>query len=102
MLYADRIIAFYRDESSCIAAYNLNVVNIRKMTFKKDDKTVLTMYFLDEDNNSFPFRVKLNASKDLLEDIQIMIEDYSSAFFVCFIIISEIIPIFDSTKIGTI
>lgn len=78
MLYADRIIAFYRDDSSCVVAYNLNVVAIRKLTFKKDDKSILTMYFMNDDNSYFLFRVKLGASKDLLEDIQIMIEDYSS------------------------
>lgn len=78
MLFGDRIIAFYRDDSSCIVGFNLNVLHIRKLTFKKDDKSILSLYFMDENSNVFLFRVKLDASKDLLEDIQIMIEDYSS------------------------
>ena len=58
--------------------YNLVVTDIRKMTFKKDDKTVLSLYFMDETNTLFLLRVKTDASKELLEDIQIMIEDYSN------------------------
>ena len=78
MLFADRIVVFYKDNESCIVAYNLVVTDIRKMTFKKDDKTVLSLYFMDETNTLFLLRVKADASKELLEDIQIMIEDYSN------------------------
>lgn len=78
MLFANRIIGFHKDESSSISEYNLNVCDIRKLAFKKEDKSILSMYFADGSNPAFLFRVKLNASKDLLEDIQIMIEDYSS------------------------
>lgn len=78
MLFADRIVVFYKDNESCIVEYNLVVTDIRKMTFKKDDKTVLTLYFMDETNTLFLLRVKTDASKELLEDIQIMIEDYSN------------------------
>ena len=78
MLFADRIVVFYKDNESCIVEYNLVVTDIRKMTFKKDDKTVLSLYFMDEINTLFLLRVKTDASKELLEDIQIMIEDYSN------------------------
>lgn len=78
MLFADRIVVFYKDNESCIVEYNLVVTDIRKMTFKKDDKTVLSLYFMDETNTLFLLRVKTDASKELLEDIQIMIEDYSN------------------------
>ena len=77
MLFADRIVVFYKDNESCIVEYNLVVTDIRKMTFKKDDKTVLSLYFMDETNTLFLLRVKTDASKELLEDIQIMIEDYN-------------------------
>ena len=76
MLFADRIVVFYKDNESCIVEYNLVATDIRKMTFKKDDKTVLSLYFMDESNALFLLRVKTDASKELLEDIQIMIEDY--------------------------
>ena len=46
MLFADRIVVFYKDNESCIVEYNLVVTDIRKMTFKKDDKTVLSLYFM--------------------------------------------------------
>ena len=78
MLYADRLIAFYKDESSCVIQYNLCVLDIKKLTFKKEDKTVLSMYFQEKDKNVFLLRVRLDNSSELLEDIQIMIEDYSS------------------------
>ena len=78
MLFADRIVVFYKDNESCIVEYNLVVTDIRKMTFKKDDKTVLSLYFMDEINTLFLLRVKTDASKELLEDMQIMIEDYSN------------------------
>ena len=78
MLFADRIVVFYKDNESCIVEYNLVVTDIRKMTFKKDDKAVLSLYFMDETNTLFLLRVKTDASKELLEDIQIMIEDYSN------------------------
>ena len=78
MLFADRIVVFYKDNESCIVEYNLVVTDIHKMTFKKDDKTVLSLYFMDETNTLFLLRVKTDASKELLEDIQIMIEDYSN------------------------
>ena len=78
MLFADRIVVFYKDNESCIVEYNLVVTDIRKMTFKKDDKTVLSLYFMDETNTLFLLRVKTDASKELFEDIQIMIEDYSN------------------------
>ena len=78
MLFADRIVVFYKDNESCIVEYNLVVTDIRKMTFKKDDKTVLSLYFMDKTNTLFLLRVKTDASKELLEDIQIMIEDYSN------------------------
>ena len=79
MLYADRVIAFYKDESSCIIQYNMSVLDIKKLAFKKDDKSVLSMYFLkDNDESVFLLRVRLENSSELLEDIQIMIEDYSS------------------------
>ena len=78
MLFADRIVVFYKDNESCIVEYNLVVTDIRKMTLKKDDKTVLSLYFMDETNTLFLLRVKTDASKELLEDIQIMIEDYSN------------------------
>ena len=78
MLFADRIVVFYKGNESCIVEYNLVVTDIRKMTFKKDDKTVLSLYFMDETNTLFLLRVKTDASKELLEDMQIMIEDYSN------------------------
>ena len=78
MLFADRIGVCYKDNESCIVEYNLVVTDIRKMTCKKDDKTVLSLYFMDEINTLFLLRVKTDASKELLEDIQIMIEDYSN------------------------
>ena len=77
MLLVNRVIVFHREKEHCVVLYNLDVTRIKKITFKKDDKTVLSLYFVGEGEGVFMLRVKLAGAKELLEDIQIMIEDYS-------------------------
>ena len=68
----------HQEDSNSVVEYNLNVNNIKKMTFKKDDKNILTMYFTGERETVFFLRVKLPNAKDFVEDIQIMMEDGSN------------------------
>ena len=45
------------------------------MTFKKEDPTILSLYFVQREGEVFLLRIKLDNSKDFLEDLQIMMED---------------------------
>lgn len=75
LLFANRIIVFYRENESCVALYNLDCKEIKKMTFKKEDPTILSLYFVHKEGEVFLLRIKLDNSKDFLEDLQIMMED---------------------------
>ena len=75
MIFGSRIIVYFQEESNSVVEYNLNGLNIKKMTLKKDDKSVLTLYFVGETDSVFFLRLKLSNASDFLEDIQIMIED---------------------------
>ena len=75
MIFGGRIIVYFQEESNSVVEYNLNGLNIKKMTLKKDDKSVLTLYFVGETDSVFFLRLKLSNASDFLEDIQIMIED---------------------------
>ena len=57
---------------------NLDALDIQKMTFKKDDHTILSMYLKrSEEDDVQIFRVKVDEVDDFCQDVQIMIEDYS-------------------------
>lgn len=75
MLLANRVIVFYREEESCATVYNLDCKNLKKMTLKKDDPKVLSLYFMQGEGDVFLLRMKLDDAKDFVEDLQIMIED---------------------------
>lgn len=75
MIFGSRIIVYFQEESNSVVEFNLNGLNIKKMTLKKDDKSVLTLYFVGETDSVFFLRLKLSNASDFLEDIQIMIED---------------------------
>ena len=50
---------------------NLNV------TFKKGDKTILSLYLQDKNGTIRVFRVQLEEATDFCQDVQVMIGDYS-------------------------
>lgn len=56
---------------------NLNVLDIKKMTFKKGDKTILSLYLQDKNGTIRVFRVQLEEAMDFCQDVQVMIGDYS-------------------------
>lgn len=56
---------------------NLDVLDIKKMTFKKDDKTILSLYLQDKNGAIRVFRVQLEEATDFCQDVQVMIGDYS-------------------------
>ena len=57
---------------------NLDALDIQKMTFKKDDHTILSMYLKrSEEDDVQIFRVKVDEVDDFCQDVQIMIDDYS-------------------------
>lgn len=45
---------------------NLNVLDIKKMTFKKGDKTILSLYLQDKNGTIRVFRVQLEEATDFL------------------------------------
>ena len=71
------MIGFYRHGTVCVVECNLDVLDVKKMTFKKDDRTCLSMYLQKQDEDVRVFRVKVDEVEDLCQDVQIMIEDYS-------------------------
>ena len=52
---------------------NLDVLDIKKMTFKKDDKTILSLYLQDKNGAIRVFRVQLEEATDFCQDVQVMI-----------------------------
>ena len=56
---------------------NLDVLDVKKMTFKKDDKTILSLYLQDKNGTIRIFRVHLDEATDFCQDVQVMIGDYS-------------------------
>ena len=75
MLFGSRILVYFQEGGNSVVEYNLNGLNIKKMTLKKDDKSVVTLYFVGETDSVFFLRLKLANAADFLEDVQIMIED---------------------------
>ena len=76
MIFGSRILVYFQEDGgNSVVKYNLDGLNIRKMTLKKDDKSVITLYFVGEADSVFFLRLKLANASDFLEDIQIMIED---------------------------
>ena len=69
LLFANYIVGFYREGTTGV------VECVRKMTFKKDDRTILSLYLQDPSGDVRIFRVKLDEAEDFCQDIQIMIED---------------------------
>ena len=53
--------------------YVTNVDCVRSL--KKEDPTILSLYFVQREGEVFLLRIKLDNSKDFLEDLQIMMED---------------------------
>ena len=47
------------------------------MTFKKGDKTILSLYLQDKNGTIRVFRVQLEEATDFCQDVQVMIGDYS-------------------------
>ena len=47
------------------------------MTFKKDDKTILSLYLQDKNGVVRVFRVQLEEAADFCQDVPIMMGDYS-------------------------
>lgn len=77
ILLADHVIVFYREDESCVTVYNLDCRDLKKMTLKKDDPKVVSLYFIHGEEDVFFLRMKVDDAKDFVEDLQIMIEDYS-------------------------
>lgn len=76
MIFGSRILVYFQEEGgNSVVKYNLDGLNIKKMTLKKDDKSVITLYFVGETDSVFFLRLKLANASDFLEDVQIMIED---------------------------
>lgn len=76
MIFGSRILVYFQEDGgNSVVKYNLDGLNIRKMTLKKDDKSVITLYFVGETDSVFFLRLKLANASDFLEDVQIMIED---------------------------
>ena len=72
------MIGFYRYGATCVVECNLDALDIQKMTFKKDDHTILSMYLKkSEEDDVQIFRVKVDEVDDFCQDVQIMIDDYS-------------------------
>ena len=76
MIFGSRVLVYFQEDSGhSVVKYNLDGLNIKKMTLKKDDKSVITLYFVGETDSVFFLRLKLANASDFLEDVQIMIED---------------------------
>ena len=76
MIFGSRILVYFQEDGgNSVVKYNLDGLNIRKMTLKKDDKSVITLYFVGETDSVFFLSLKLANASDFLEDVQIMIED---------------------------
>lgn len=77
ILLANHVIVFYREDESCVTVYNLDCRDLKKMTLKKDNPKVVSLYFIHGEGDVFFLRMKVDDAKDFVEDLQIMIEDYS-------------------------
>ena len=75
LLFANYIVVFYREGTTGVVECKEDVRRVRKMTFKKDDRTILSLYLQDPSGDVRIFRVKLDEAEDFCQDIQIMIED---------------------------